>query len=497
MGILDTFDPKRDGWSWENLGTPLLTWDQYRRTYLGISSSPTAAAPMDLAFYEIFKGCAAGGNCGGMAVLALTIFKYGGYLGWGSPAIFYKGGSNVVGPIGPARPELLDAINIMQARQFSAPGIRNFVDVVKAGQLNDGLAAFDRIRDGLGSGDYHVISLANGLFGTAAHTLIPYRAEQVGGTRTLWLWDPNHPYDDYPEFYDEGLNRLVITGPTSWVYDQNYTSSAGIVRSGGTRYDGSLGGWCFAIPTSAIRHKAHQPSLAFAITNATLLFVSGTGSVAQIEDDEGRHLFTDAGVHARRGDLETSPERRLEGVVPFPWNGAGHGGTDGEVYVLARPADAPPLTVTVRGADYRLQHLAADRLTEVTPQGRAKATDSVRLEGPEVGSAVEVRTSATRRRFDVRHVRVTGADEWRGVQVRNALVTDDAVRVRVPDDVEAVDVSGSKAGREVDLEFQRFRRNRLSASTVPAQRLSSDGALRAAAEAWTAVPKARQGDLPV
>ena len=37
----------------------------------------------------------------------------------------------------------------MQARQFSAPGIRNFLDVVKAGQLNDGVAAWHRIQSGL------------------------------------------------------------------------------------------------------------------------------------------------------------------------------------------------------------------------------------------------------------------------------------------------------------------------------------------------------------
>ena len=63
----------------------------------------------------------------------------------------------------PASADLHEAINIMQARQFSAPGIRNFLDVVKAGQLNDGVAAWNRIRSGLGSGDYCMLSLSNGL----------------------------------------------------------------------------------------------------------------------------------------------------------------------------------------------------------------------------------------------------------------------------------------------------------------------------------------------
>ena len=53
----------------------------------------------------------------------------------------------------------------MQARQFSAPGIQNFLDIVKAGQLNDGVAAWQRVKSGLDSGDYCMVSLATGLFG--------------------------------------------------------------------------------------------------------------------------------------------------------------------------------------------------------------------------------------------------------------------------------------------------------------------------------------------
>ena len=84
----------------------------------------------------------------------------------------------------------------------------------------------------------------------------------------------------------------------------------------------SFNGWFFAIPTSLIRHKGRQPiSVGFAITQLTLLFVSGTGSVAQIEDDEGRRLFTDAGDHPLRSDLETAEDRRLTGVAPWPWVG--------------------------------------------------------------------------------------------------------------------------------------------------------------------------------
>jgi len=152
MTTLDEFDPKRDGWSFENWGdTVPFSWDLYRQTYLAINpTNDPVEAPLDVAFYEIFKNCSTGGNCGGMCLLALAMFEYGGYMGYCAPPNFFDGPP---GPNGPSRPDLRAAINIMQARQFSAPGIRNFLDVVKAGQLNDGVAAWHRIQSGLASGD--------------------------------------------------------------------------------------------------------------------------------------------------------------------------------------------------------------------------------------------------------------------------------------------------------------------------------------------------------
>ena len=289
-----------------------------------------------MAFFQIFKSCAANGNCGGMSMLALALFKYGGYLGYGSPANFYTGAGS-----GPDRADLHEAVNIMQARQFSAAGIRNFLDVVKAGQLNDGFAAFDRIRSGLASGDYCMLSLSNGIFGDAAHTIIPYRADVVGSSRVLHVWDPNRPYDAFSQHYDGDHNKIVITGPTTWSYDQN----AGGLFTGGTLYDGSMNGWFFAIPTSLEIHKGRQPiSAGFLLTGLTTLFVSGIGAaVTQIEDDEGRRLYTSDRKHRNRGDLETSSDRRLTGVAPWPWPGGLGGDLPGELFFIERPPGSSPL----------------------------------------------------------------------------------------------------------------------------------------------------------
>jgi hypothetical protein len=334
MAILDEFDPQTNGWFFENWGeTSPFSWDLFRRTYLGVNpTQDIVAAPLDVAFYEIFKTCAELGNCGGCSMLALALYKYGGFMGFCSPAAFYTGGGS-----GPDRPDLHQAINIMQARQFSAFGIQNFLDVVKAGELNHGLAAFERVKSGLASGDYCMLSLSNGLFGDAAHTVVPYKIdESTPGTKIMFIWDPIRPFDTFPDYYTSGLNRIIITGPTSWTYDQ----TAGGSFTDGTTYSGSMGGWCFAIPFSLELHKGRHPfSVGFLLTNLTLLFISGTGSaVTQISDGEGRRFYTSDRPHGRLDDIETTSSRRLEGVARWPWYGApADAPLPGDLYIVQRP----------------------------------------------------------------------------------------------------------------------------------------------------------------
>ena len=190
MGILDEFNPAGDGWFFENWGEAAdFDWDLYRRTYLAINpTNDPIAAPLDVAFFQVFKSCAANGNCGGMSMLALALFKYGGYLGYGSPANFYTGRRQRAR----TAPTCTRRSTSCRPGSSALPGIRNFLDVVKAGQLNDGYAAFDRIRSGLASGDYCMLSLSNGIFGDAAHTIIPtaptssaVRGCSTSGTRTV------------------------------------------------------------------------------------------------------------------------------------------------------------------------------------------------------------------------------------------------------------------------------------------------------------------------
>jgi hypothetical protein len=470
MGILDEFDPTRDGWFFENWGEATdFDWELFRRTYLAINpTEDPIASPLDVAFFQVFKSCAANGNCGGMSMLALALYKYGGYMGYCSPAAFYTGGGD-----GPDRADLHQAVNIMQARQFSAAGIRNFLDVVKAGQLNDGVAAWRRARSGLASGDYCMLSLSNGVFGDAAHTIIPYRATMSGSSYVLHVWDPNRPYDAFPAHYDGDHNRVVITGPTSWTYDQ---TAGGLF--GGTLYSGSMNGWCFAIPTSLEIHKGRHPiSAGFLLTGLTALFVSGVGAaVTQIEDDEGRRLYTSDRTHRSRGDLESSPARRLPGVAPWPWPGGLGGQLPGDLFFLERPPGSSPLNVSVRGDEYRLLHASPRHLTEVTAgRAQARAKDRLRLAGsPDDAQSVAVATRASRR-VDIHHLRQEAPQAWRSLRVRGALIDDDRLRVDAPAAFDAVEVSGTTARPRLDIELRRYDgegvvRRRLAPRGIPAGR---------------------------
>jgi hypothetical protein len=493
MAISDEFNPVRDGWSFANWGESSdFSWDLYRRTYLGINpTNDPIAAPFDSTFYLMFKGCASKGNCGGMSMLGLALFKYGGYLGFCSPAAFYDP-ANTTDHKQPGRADLHEAVNIMQARQFSAAGIRNFLDVSKAHQLNDGVAAWERVQSGLGSGDYCLLSLSNGVFGDAAHTVIPYRADMSGSARVLHVWDPNRPYAWYQKFYDDDHNKIVITNPTAWSYDQN----AGLPPklADGHVYDGLNNGWFFAIPTSLEIHKGHQPlSPGFLGSSLMTLFVSGVGAaVTQIQDDEGRRLYTSDRRHRSRADVETSADRRLPGVALWPWPGADGGELPGELFFIERPPGSSPLTVSVQGGGYHLVHLSSSHLTELTAgRGSANTKDRVRLEGSRHDDqSVVVTTGSAGRSFDIHHLRQDTPRTWRSVAVRNALVTNGSLRVHAPVGFEAVEISGT-ARHDVDVELRRYDGAKVATRRVSQQRIPAGRAVRITPANWQRLSRSK------
>jgi hypothetical protein len=484
MGILRDFDPATDGFPFANFDTDSLDWDTYRRSYLSIwPTNDVVGAPLDVAFYyAAFEGCAKPGHCVGLSTLAITIWQLGGWFGFSSPASFYAGPPDTNPHPGPESDDLRKAVHVLHARQFDAGNVQDVLQTVKAGHLNDGMAAYDRVFDGLASGDLQVISISDGLSDGHAHCLLPYRCETLAsGERDLYVWDSVRPYALYPDYYNSGYNRIRINGPTDWTYDQNPTPAI----SNGYLYEGVHHGWLFAFSASAVRNEGSQPfSVGYFLSDLSYFVLTGSASVAQIKDDEGRLLFeTDASGRP-------TGWRTDAGLAVAPWPWAGGPGSGKELYLVASADTA--ITVHVEGGDYRLQVASAGRLTEVAPRGAGRATDSIRVEPTGDSHALELRTSARSRRFDVRHVHQSQPGKWAGVHVRDALVTDDALRVEFGGTGDTARVSGARARRNVDVEFERFHDGMLSSSLLEGRRFDAERPLFATPEQWVSAPRSVQ-----
>ena len=462
MPLTVDFDPDLNGWYFENWGeTSEFSWDLFRDSYLGINPTHNCVqAPLDCAFYEIFKNCGAGGNCGGVSLLALALFRYGGYMGFCSPASFYTGGN------GPDRADLHRAINLLQARQFSVSGIENFLDVVDAGNLNNAEAVYAKVEEGLGSGNYAVLSLANGVFGDAAHTVIPYDCYSSGGTKYLEIWDPNFPADDNPGHYGGVNARMVINGPTDWEYFPN----PGVADPSPYPYRGSNLGWCFAIPMSLILMKDRHPfTLDLVFDALQTAFLSGPGTaIAQISDDEGHTYYkTEKAAHLLRSDIETDPAKRLKGVVRWPWFGRTAGiSQPGDLFFIRGSASRSPLKFTISGGNYEFTHFKGRDMIAVESRASRQGKDEIRITTDPMGlkQAVEIKPIGAERTVNLRAVR---ADEspgvWKSVELRNARLSKNSLRIQLMGVLDDVSVEGTRKKVEFSLTLQERKNKRITA----------------------------------
>ncbi|MCK4356648.1 hypothetical protein KAW44_06175 [Candidatus Bipolaricaulota bacterium] len=461
VALADEFDPATDGWYFSNwtevspncVGSCDFSWDLYRQTYLGINPTHDCVeAPLDCAYYEIFKNSAEGGNCGGISLLALALFKYGGYMGFCSPANFYTGTE------GPDRDDLHQAINILQARQFSAAGIENFLDLVGAGDLNNAERAFKEVKECLAKGDYPVLSIANSFYGSDAHTVIPYRVEEnpagyPPGTKVMHIWDSNHPYDDDPDHYADWnpANRLVISGMYTWTYTSGSTAYSG---------SGSDAAWCFCIPMSKVLHKSRQPMALDLVFDALLtVFISGPSGTAtvQIADDKGQRLFKPAnGQDPSEREWETDESMRLQGAFRWPWGTTkSEGANTPELFFIMRSEDeASPLTFTISGSRYKTLFSIAGNLFQIGSESDITATDVVRLSGTAANPSLEIATLGEKEReFSIRSLR-TGDNpgDWRSVNITHLVVKPSApVTITALDNLHALEISSP--GREVRFDL--------------------------------------------
>jgi len=101
-----------------------------------------------------------------------------------------------------------------------------------------------------------------------------------------------------------------------------------------------------------------------------------------------------------------------------------------------------------------------------------------------------VSTGAPRRRFDVHHLRCDAPGAWRSVRVRNALVTTDRLKVHAPVALDAVEISGTTARRDIDVELRRYDGGTLAKRNLAKQRVPAVQALRIAPD-WERLSRSK------
>jgi hypothetical protein len=288
----------------------------------------------------------------------------------------------------------------------------------------------------------------------------------------------------------------VINSATDWEYAQG----AGTTQVG-TTYRGANNGWCFAVPMSLVLRKARQPlAVDILVEGLVTFFVSGPGAaVTQIEDEQGHRFYTsDADVHLRRDEIETHPARKLKDIGRWPWYGpvpqrGEPGALPGELYFMRRPVGSPPLTLTVRGAEYKLMHAQAGNLVEIEARSDQRARDTIRIAGlATAAQCLEIQTGGEGRAFHVRQLRTwaKGAG-WRSIHIRNARLTDDNLKVQTIGDLNAVEVSSLKSQIGFELDLRQYREAALSSQSVGKCSTVLGQVLRFAPEDWSQLEHTR------
>jgi hypothetical protein len=501
------FKPELDGWDFHNwreedsqcagapgcilpaghLGPCELSWDLYAEAYPGVNKYDS----FDLLFYETcFKKMVNGGNCGGMSFLALALFKYGGYRGYCSPASFYEGkfsskrkdtdGIDRIVTEAPVDVRLHRLINILSARQFASRNVMNVIDIADDGNMANAEVALKTVKEHLANGDYVALAIAQPGIGNA-HTVIPYKV----GTKVMHIWDPNHPYSVDSKHYDETNVRhlLYVNSPQDWDYNPDPTDSDQ------HKYWGALA-WCYAMPLSLVLEGSRQPiSLEYGIQAFQQLFLSGAGSaVSQIADGEGHGFYADDRDISSTRKIETDPNKRLKGIVRWPWFNSAKNQETPELYFLRRPkGNTSPLVTTINGFNYQFVACMGNNIIEINSTSNEHSREVVKIYGSVLDAlSMEVVTSGRNKKMSLNHLLAgTTGQEWRRFKLDEIeLPQETAIKIDMEKKMNEMTISCPEKGLSFSLEIQQRVKNKTTIRS--AERISTvqGKVLRLGPEMW-------------
>lgn len=307
---------KRNTWFFDNYTKDSLTWAMFRETFIGVAPAPSA--DFDQVFYDqLYKTkLSSPGLCYGLDVMALLMLKNGGHLGYCHPPFKYSGG----GP--PDDPNLATAIALTHGNQINHGFLSFMLDVIAVNKLRDGNYCYAKVQEFLTKGDYPVICISSseGILSQDGHCIIPYAVTQSGGTKKIWVYDPNRSWyvnaPDGKPWYDAHNNFISVNTATgAW----SFTMAGALgVWSG----DPGSGGRMVAAPLSVVGRKDRLPQSLLAegayALNSIMIF--GNVIIDQVTDPcTQRQYMNDVGT-----GLEQTGEKKMNNLLGFvPLNG-GH-----------------------------------------------------------------------------------------------------------------------------------------------------------------------------
>ncbi len=430
-------------------GSTVLPWEVYVRSFIGIcpdSSTAKVLCPLDYAFYHAYNAAfaVAAGNCFGMSLLTNIIYKEEGHMGFCKPIYTYSGGTD-----GPTSAKLCTTITVMQCHEWSHSGIMWMAENITGptSKIKNGNYAYEQVEYYLSMGDLPVLTIVQDM-SFVGHTLVPYRVEDNGSKRYIYIHDSNKWIPNRQDYYDSDSNYIEITksnGNWSYVWDAAETW-------------GSPDGFIFATPMSVVKASSRNPLQLGGITDAMNdIFLTGA-NISQITDDEGHKFYkTSAGSHNRLSDIEDNPSLKMKNVFRMPMISAA---TRGRVRSSTRMKNAPEIyfalgsegknlnfEIVSTGKKYKFEMAGKDNIIRLSAPGGSSGKDNFEVKKLSTNNQ-ELKLSSRRgtAKFEVElHRSVPGSDISRVFKVTNLTAPSSSpVKLRLSEGRDALLVKGEK-----------------------------------------------------
>ena len=429
---------EQNTWRFDNFTTAELPWERYRDTFIGVppDRDPWSSA-FDVVFYDnLYKTeLAKEGNCYGIALTALMLFKYEGHQGFCAPAYQYTE-SSVADPNAP----LTLLINQMHGHQVNLPSLRLLLDTIASSKNRDGNYAYDQVNYYWSQDDPTLVSITKSLNPSdGGHTLIAYAAQPYLGQKRIFVYDPNRPWNTTAAYYQSNQNVITIGGGGSWQYEMDGTPPemwSGSPASGGNI---TITPISIAGPPSRLPSSLGLNALALI---QTIFIQSGQGSLVQMTEGSGKRLFKPGTI-----EMETDPSAGMLSVVPvFPSDAARADRKLPASYIFLRDP-GPSLDVQIASGErgYEVRLAGPQGYVRVKAAG-GSAPDALRLEQTFDGSpALILRNTSRSSEYEVelsdvvqlreqeRSFRLTKLRIPPGAPVSLSISPDHALAVSSPD----------------------------------------------------------------